>query len=376
MRAARRRPARIARQKVTARRRPAQPGPGQRQHRAGGSRPPAGRRTARGRTTRPGWSAAAGRAGRTPGERRRQPSRPAESASNPAAAAGSVPDRQGGPPGQVGAAGPKPVPARCRAAWRTVPRAAGAAARRSAAIRQQTAGSAGGGIRHTCRVTVRHAIAAHATSAGRPAVTRTSSAYVVGKTACGMPPAAQTSSYCASAVSTRVRSGAGWPSGATPPIGWPVCSRTNSGVARRSAVDADQGGHLGGVDPVRAGGQHQQRRAVGVEDQRVGDLADLDAERGGGRGGGGDRVGQHADLAHGRRPRLEGVLDRPDVGVHRPHLAARSGRRDLGGQVGRYGWGRRARVGGRVRSYSGGPVGAARGCGCRGRGCGARVSAR
>ena len=41
--------------------------------------------------------------------------------------------------------------------------------------------------------------------------------------------------YCASAVSTSVRTGLGWPSGATPPMACPVCARTNSGVARLSA---------------------------------------------------------------------------------------------------------------------------------------------
>src|SRR3954470_21032363 len=36
-------------------------------------------------------------------------------------------------------------------------------------------------------------------------------------------------------MSTRVPIGSGCPIGATPPIAWPVCRRTNSGVARRSA---------------------------------------------------------------------------------------------------------------------------------------------
>ena len=33
-------------------------------------------------------------------------------------------------------------------------------------------------------------------------------------------------------MSTNVRTGAGWPTGATPPIAWPVAARTASGVAR------------------------------------------------------------------------------------------------------------------------------------------------
>ena len=132
-------------------------------------------------------------------------------------------------------------------------------------------------------------------------------------------PAAQISSYAASAVSTRVRSGCGCPSGATPPIGCPVCCRTNSGVARR-AGDAEVGGQAGGVHPVRAGGEHEQRRAVRVEDERVGDLADLDAERLGRRGGGVHRVGQQPDLAG-----LAGAV--AGVGVRRARSAppARSG---------------------------------------------------
>ena len=50
-----------------------------------------------------------------------------------------------------------------------------------------------------------------------------------------------------------------------------------------AALRAEQRGDLGGVHPVGAGGEHQQRLAVRVEDQRVGDRADLDAERLGGR---------------------------------------------------------------------------------------------
>ena len=56
------------------------------------------------------------------------------------------------------------------------------------------------------------------TSAGVPLVMRMSSAYEVGKTVCGWPPAAQISSYLSSQVSTRVRIGLGWPTGATPPM--------------------------------------------------------------------------------------------------------------------------------------------------------------
>src|SRR5215469_6618751 len=47
-------------------------------------------------------------------------------------------------------------------------------------------------------------------SAGVPLVMRMSSAYEVGKTVCGWPPAAQITSYLSSQVSTRVRIGLGW----------------------------------------------------------------------------------------------------------------------------------------------------------------------
>jgi hypothetical protein len=67
-------------------------------------------------------------------------------------------------------------------------------------------------------------------------VIRTSSANEVGNTVCGCPPAAQITSYFSSQVSTRVRIGAGCPTGATPPIGWPVHRRTESGSARRTAA--------------------------------------------------------------------------------------------------------------------------------------------
>ena len=56
------------------------------------------------------------------------------------------------------------------------------------------------------------------TSAGVPLVMRMSSAWEVGKTVCGWPPAAQISSYLSSQVSTRVLIGLGWPTGATPPM--------------------------------------------------------------------------------------------------------------------------------------------------------------
>jgi hypothetical protein len=63
-------------------------------------------------------------------------------------------------------------------------------------------------------------------------VIRRSSAYDVGNTACGCPAAAQITPYFSSQVSTRVLIGRGWPTGATPPMAWPVHSRTERALAR------------------------------------------------------------------------------------------------------------------------------------------------
>jgi len=52
---------------------------------------------------------------------------------------------------------------------------------------------------------------------------------------CGWPAAAHTTSYLSSQVSTSVRIGAGWPTGATPPMAWPVHSRTERASARPTA---------------------------------------------------------------------------------------------------------------------------------------------
>src|SRR5262249_1989978 len=74
------------------------------------------------------------------------------------------------------------------------------------------------------------------TSAGVPAVMRSSSAYVGGNTGGGCPPAAPMVSCRSSQVSTRVRIGCGWPTGATPPMAWPVQARTDPASARRTAA--------------------------------------------------------------------------------------------------------------------------------------------
>ena len=51
-----------------------------------------------------------------------------------------------------------------------------------------------------------------------PLVSFRSSSYVVGNTECGIPAAAQITSYCSRAVSTYVGTWPGCPTGATPPI--------------------------------------------------------------------------------------------------------------------------------------------------------------
>lgn len=66
-------------------------------------------------------------------------------------------------------------------------------------------------------------------------MTRTSSSNEVGNTVYGWPAAAQTTSYFASQASTSVRIGAGCPTGATPPMTWPVQARTDLASARDTA---------------------------------------------------------------------------------------------------------------------------------------------
>ena len=60
--------------------------------------------------------------------------------------------------------------------------------------------------------------------------------------------------------STWVGTGTGWAMGETPPITWPVCSRTNSGRRPAQPLHAELGGDLRGVDPVRPRGEDQHGR--------------------------------------------------------------------------------------------------------------------
>src|SRR6266404_2574656 len=75
----------------------------------------------------------------------------------------------------------------------------------------------------------------HTTRTTRPAAMRSSSSGVRRKTVWGCPPAAQIASHARRSSSTSVVSGAGCPSGATPPMAKPVCARTKSASARPMA---------------------------------------------------------------------------------------------------------------------------------------------
>ena len=102
----------------------------------------------------------------------------------------------------------------------------------------------------------------------------------------------------------------------------PVCRRTNSGVARSSAGDADARRRPGGVDAVRAGGQDEDRDAAGVEDQAVGDRADLAAERLGGECGGVDRIGQDDHVTGASAPVSARLGNRGDRGMLARHAGS------------------------------------------------------
>ena len=164
----------------------------------------------------------------------------------------------------------------------------------------------------------------YATSISVAPVSATSSSYVVENTAAGCPAAAQTTSYRRSQGSRYVGTGAGWSIGDTPPITWPVCSRTNSG-GRFERREADGGRDLGGVDAVGARGEDQDRRAVGVEEQAVGDRADLAAERLGGQCRRVHGVGENDDLAGApQREWISETGDRRVLGRHTATLVRRA----------------------------------------------------
>jgi hypothetical protein len=59
--------------------------------------------------------------------------------------------------------------------------------------------------------------------------------------------------------------------------------------------DADVGRDLGGVHPVRAAGENQDRAVAAIEEQAVGDCADLTTEGSRGQRSGVHRLGQDND---------------------------------------------------------------------------------
>ena len=121
-------------------------------------------------------------------------------------------------------------------------------------------------------------VGAQLTVIGVPLVRLRSSAYVVGKTECGIPAAAQTTAYCSRAVSTYVGTwrGVADRGDAADRLTGVLLDELRGRAAQ--LADPELGGDLRCVDPVRAGRQDQHRGAVAVEDQAVGDRADLAPE--------------------------------------------------------------------------------------------------
>ena len=116
-------------------------------------------------------------------------------------------------------------------------------------------------------------------------------------------------------------------------------SRTKSGVGPVEPGSSDEPGDLRRVDPVRAGGEHEQRTAparrgrVGNgEHQRVRDLGDRDAELLGGCGGGAGMVTEDDDLT-GRAGRPERGAHARDRGVVRDGGVTRGGGGGHGGRL-------------------------------------------
>ena len=82
-----------------------------------------------------------------------------------------------------------------------------------------------------------------------------------------------------------------------------VLGGRTSGAAGRSRRDAEQGGHLRLVDPVRAAGEDQHGASRPTSKTRLfDDRAHRDVERGRGGRGGADLGREHAHLAGRRRP--------------------------------------------------------------------------
>ena len=255
--------------------------------------------------------------------------RPTGPSSNRAAAASSSQTCRAAYRVRSASPGPKPVPVpvpsslpkRIPGVWRS--------RRRSTAIRLRARGTrAARHPPHVQRDQRRRTRVFHATSVAVPAVTRSSSAQVVGKTAWGTPPAAQIDVVLPQGrVDERAhRFRVAERGDAADGLTGVLADELRGGPAQLR--HAETGGDLCGVDPVRAGREHQQGLAVRVEDQRVGDLPDGDAERLGRRGRGVHALGQYDHLRQSARggPRpggVECVLDRLHVGMwlHDHHIA-------------------------------------------------------
>ena len=113
------------------------------------------------------------------------------------------------------------------------------------------------------------------------------------------------------------------PSGATPPMANPVCSRTKSASARLHRHPQHRR-HLRRIDPVGAGGDHHHGAIAGAEDDRLGDLRDRAADRRRGIGRGtraGGKFGDRVGVARRQQCRAH-PLDQPSLARHAPRIVA------------------------------------------------------
>ena len=315
-------------------------GPGSARAPAGWPGRPAGHRwpleRRRGRPTCPGWPAAAqSRAGSTAVDER-PPGRPDRGTRRTGGRAARRPSTTRPPTGwDPPVAGPKrrsrPVPSSFANGTPGVRRSR----RRSHRHPPQHPRQPYRGTRQTCSVTtaLTWRRLGHATSAGVPAVMPDQ----FGVRGRERPPAGcrrRPRPRRTPPARCRPACGPAWdgPSGATPPMAWPVCWRTNSGVARRTSCADDRPATL--AVSTRCAPDVRTSRAS-PSASKMSELAiwptSLQCRRG--RDGGVDGVGQDADqtgLAVGvlRARGVERLLHRLCVGVklHVPILADESSR--------------------------------------------------
>src|SRR6185437_4277219 len=93
------------------------------------------------------------------------------------------------------------------------------------------------------------------------------------------------------------------------------------GIGAPHLRDVDQPGQFRGIDPMAAAGQDEQRLAVRVEDEAVGDLTDLDAQGRRSLRGSAGRVIENAHRRVDARS-AESVLYANGVGVQLAHVPA------------------------------------------------------